>query len=623
MNDEKPVYNLKTLHAVFAASSLLLAAATVWVIVSDHRRPWKHYQGTYRDRVEPWMARARLHQHLLQRGERPDATGTAGRGATGNDAETERLRRAVARHRPSATRRWLRLPLIDALGRTLQVEQTWLPELTLDYHFDEGPRLDRCITCHHGIDQGWGGFVPASLLDPPHAVTLRLVPPGEPQDGENGPADTASPLRSVYGLELAAEDCLGRRRATVAAVLPESPAAEARLKIGDVIARLGDSPVHTPADAERYLSPQRTSPGEPVAVEVQRGMPQPYTAHPRRDLFVGPNSPHPVNRFGCTICHDGQGSATDFTWASHAPNKIGQAGQWRADYGWRHNPQWKHPMLPMRLVEARCLRCHHDVVALQPGDRFPEPSAPKLTAGYETVRRFGCFGCHTIGGYDAQGRRVGPDMRLEPPYAEAAETLLAAADLNDRQRALARTVVARAGDDRARRELVDRLRSRPPVSENPLVEVRRLMELLADSPAHPGTLRKVGPSLRHIAEKVGPDYLADRLRDPRHFHPESRMPRLFGLHEHLAPDRRRLAERLEGVEIRGIVAYLTAVSTPADGAAGEAKMNRPAGDGLTNAAPASVERGQRFLERRGCLACHKHAAFPGADGTEGADLTHI
>ena len=42
--------------------------------------------------------------------------------------------------------------------------------------------------------------------------------------------------------------------------------------------------------------------------------------HPRLDLFVDSNSPHPYATFGCTSCHGGRDRATDFTRAGHMPN---------------------------------------------------------------------------------------------------------------------------------------------------------------------------------------------------------------------------------------------------------------------------------------------------------------
>ncbi len=121
--------------------------------------------------------------------------------------------------------------------------------------------------------------------------------------------------------------------------------------------------------------------GKPIALKIRRGLDQPFTSHPRLDLFVGSTSPHKKGDMGCTICHDGQGSATDFKWASHTPNDPHQALDWSRKYGWFDNHHWIFPMTPERFIESNCLKCHHEVVELEPSERFPEPPAPKLVEG--------------------------------------------------------------------------------------------------------------------------------------------------------------------------------------------------------------------------------------------------
>ncbi len=158
--------------------------------------------------------------------------------------------------------------------------------------------------------------------------------------------------------------------------------------------------------------------GKPIDVTIRRGLDQPFTSHPRLDLFVGSTSPHKKGEMGCTICHDGQGSATDFKWASHTPNDPQQALDWSRKHGWFDNHHWIFPMTPERFIESNCLKCHHEVVELEPSERFPEPPAPKLVEGYHLVREFGCFGCHEITGFDGPTKRIGPDLRLEPNFAE-------------------------------------------------------------------------------------------------------------------------------------------------------------------------------------------------------------
>ncbi len=376
--------NVRQLHAWMCLSTLALLGVTVWMIAAEYRRPWRRYQQEYRRLVESSAGAAPV------------------RGA------------------PS-------------------IEQIWLPELTIDYHFRRVARFDRCTTCHQGI------------------------------------------------------------------------------------------------------------------VEVDRGFPQPFRSHPRLDLYVGSRSPHPVEEFGCTICHDGQGSGTSFRWASHTPDTSDDAARWRREHAWRPNLHWEWPMLPLRFVESRCLQCHHEVTDLEPSDRYPDPPAPKLLAGYHLIRQNGCFGCHEIDGYDAAGRRIGPDMRLEPDGTEMA----------------------------------------------------------AGGP--PGTMRKVGPGLRDVAQKLTPAMIMDRTANPRRFLPDTRMPRQFGLHAHLSGRALEEAKRFEPVEIHAIAAYVLAASEPAD--------PLPPPEGF--AEDPSPVRGRKVFQMQGCLSCHKHEAFPEGQSTVGPDLSRM
>jgi cytochrome c2 len=362
-------YNLKRLHLVFAASALALLAATLWALVRDQRREWKVYQSAFRDQVEPGTAEAR---------------------------------------------------------RPLSVEQVWLPDLTINYHFRQVARFDRCVTCHQGM------------------------------------AKTPGPI----------------------------------------------SPPH------------------------------PYRAHPRLDLFVGSRSPHPLADFGCTICHDGQGSATEFKFASHSPDDPVQGDQWRREHGWFWNRDWDLPMRPKRFLQSGCMRCHCDVSDLEPSDRFPDPPAPKLLAGYHLVRRHGCYGCHEIKSANASGKRIGPDLSTEP---------------------------------------------------------------------------KVGPSLREVRGKLGVAFLERWIADPAAFRPLARMPRLFGLDEHLEGESLARTKRLERAEIQAVAAYLVAASRPVD------LLPRP----REVSEPPSPERGRQLFRTQGCLACHRHADYPAAQSTQGPDLSRL
>src|SRR5262249_28187757 len=88
------------------------------------------------------------------------------------------------------------------------------------------------------------------------------------------------------------------------------------------------------------------APRQPVvkSVPLTEGEVAMYSCHPRLELFVDANSPHPAEKFGCTICHGGQGSATDFNLASHTPGDAQQKHQWEKNYAWESNHFWDFPM---------------------------------------------------------------------------------------------------------------------------------------------------------------------------------------------------------------------------------------------------------------------------------------
>lgn len=574
---DETFYNLKRLHLVFAVSSLALLAVTLWTLAADHWREWKVYQQTYRDQIEPWLA-----DHHTTHNTFP---------------------RASDSQQPSLGKRLLRLPLVDAFGRPLAIEQIWLPELTINYNFRQVARFDRCVTCHQAIDKTMPGSPssPACLRE--QTLTVKLRTPQEPPK----PADTT--LQAIYGLSLAHEGILAPGLPTIGLVLPLSAAAKADLLAGDIITKVNETPVSTRDEVIEQLLHSRPW-GKPLSLEIRRGLPLPYRSHPRLNLFAGTASPHPIGEFGCTICHAGQGSATSFKFASHTPNNPKDRARWRTDYGWFWNHDWDFPMRPSRFLESSCLKCHHDVVDLEPTQRFPDPPAPKLLAGYHLVRQNGCFACHEIRGVTATGERLGPDMRLEPNYHEAAQALLDKATLTEDERRLAHEVVQHPEQSKPRRQLAASLQARG----NALGRNQSsLVTLLATDDPLPGTMRKVGPSLRESSGKLDRTFLNAWTWQPSHFRPETRMPQFFGQYEHLAEETLANTRRFEAVEVQAVNEYLLAVARPA------VPLNGP--QGITE--QPSAERGKRLFEFQGCLACHKHNDFPEGQATQGPDLSNL
>jgi cytochrome c551/c552 len=545
-------------------------------------------------------------------------------------------------------KRALALPIIDAFGRPLKIEQIWLPTLTLNNNFKDVARFDRCTTCHQAIDRTAPGSAVEPGYDTRESVILQLATPAEaPQAPASLEKDKDAQikylLKEAYGLELSQRGLFAQDDVTIEVVWPRTLGAKAGLQPGDIIRYIGKPDPIDPGQQIKIVDKQRAVTyllesvtwGQPLTLQISRGLPHPYSSHPRLDLFVGSLSPHKMNDVGCTICHDGQGSATAFQWASHTPNTPGEADKWKKEHGWFNNHHWIFPMLPTRFAESSCLKCHFDVTELEPSDRFPDPPAPKLTKGHDLIRQYGCFGCHEINGFDGPNRRRGPDMRTEPMYFAAAAQLLMDPGLDNEQKKLAREVIAHPELDEPRRLLAESIRSDAAQSQSGdkahssklLPTSQKLATIIGADDVTPGQLRKVGPSLRHVASKVDKAFLYDWVKEPKHFRPTTKMPQFFGLFDHLVPElanedgklvmkeSRGLAEakRFEPVEIRAVAEYLLSASQPFE-------YVKPSD---SKAESASVERGKFMFQTRGCLACHQHADFPDAHDKQGPNLTGL
>ncbi len=556
----------------------------------------------------------------------------------------------------------------------------------------------------------------SSTLGSAAFVSVEIVKPGSDESalllvgqGEDAVSSLGAQAAIVTGEPQEVEGYELRKSLMKAATDIEGDTSQPGLMAGDVIVEVDGDRVRNRGDAIRLLLTGRTDWGEPVRLVVRRGLPDPYVTHPRLDLFVGSLSPHKVADFACTMCHEGQGSATAFKWASHTPNTPSQRKDWRHDNGWFDNHHWIFPMYPTRHAESSCLKCHHDVTELEPSQRFAEAPAPKVTRGHNLIRKYGCFGCHEVNGYDGD-ERVGPDLRPEPNYFAAAQDLRAQiavqltkaeagfapirtellpiekrrtplagekasleakkAELSadsqnipqdqiqqidariaeiDKQLAviqeeiapvlararpfqtrigsleeldaLSQDLVAQPANNEVRHRLLQLLAADARLDASALPDGSNgVEELLADVET-PGTLRRSGPSLRYVSHKLDEPFLYDWIRNPKHFRESTRMPRFFGLWQHLHGESRELAERYEPIEILAITTFLLERSQPFEYA-------QPP-EGISESTPEErVERGRVEFER--CLTCHNHKAFedavPFRDPTEivqGPDLSGV
>ncbi len=570
-------------------------------------------------------------------------------------AERERIDTA-ARERESnflvgflPGKKWLELPILDAFNSPLKIENLWSDGLEQNYNFRNVRRFDRCTTCHKAIEK----TLPGSATDGAYEHAESIVFTLDTTNGAGAPtvptSDTGSSaaeasqterLESRFGLRLADEGLIEANDVTVSFVVPQSLAAQAQvaakadvpileplavreialmptpvtgsnllpgLLAGDVIKEINGDRVKS-AERAGYFLLAAADRGETVQLTVQRGLPHPYASHPRLDLFVGSMSPHTMADFACTICHEGQGSATDFKWASHSPNSPRQRREWAEEHGWFDNHHWIYPMNAQRFLESSCLKCHHQVTELSPSERFPEPPAPKLMQGHQLILKYGCYGCHEINGYDGQ-RRVGPDLRLEPNFFAAAQQLKADkasfAAMDAEEQAQVETLIEHPERDDVRRKLYQMLTEDQQADQPRFNPTTRsyIAPILKDIES-PGELRKSGPSLRFARHKLDNAFMYDWIREPKHFRPSTRMPQFFGLWDHLTDEKSlHTAQKFEPAEILGVVHYLQSRSQ-------DFEYLAPAEDVSHEALEEKINRGRVAFEQRGCLACHSHADFP-------------
>ena len=315
------------------------------------------------------------------------------------------------------------LPVINGFADPLKIHQFTINDISIDYNFKYVTRFDRCMTCHLGIDRP--AYTRGNLAE------LKT-------DADQKKLDDAI---TMYKQRID-PDVLDPKDA---ASIPDPRR------------------IHLIALGDKTLSPAR-------AIE--------FTAHPRLDLFVGSESKHPAEKFGCSACHYGQGSGTSFSDASHTPNTGAMREEWSKTKHWAPNHDWDFPMLPSRFIESSCIKCHHEVTDLISTDNRVE--APKVVRGFNLIKENGCFGCHEISGWKS-GSRVGPDVRLEPS---------------------------------------------PPLEDLTPIERDRAVK---DTDNRPGTLRKVGPALARVSEKVKSEWIEKWLYKPSNFRPDTKMPQYFNL----------------------------------------------------------------------------------------------
>ena len=264
---------------------------------------------------------------------------------------------------------------------------------------------------------------------------------------------------------------------------------------------------------------------------------------------------------------------------------------------------------------------------MKPSERFPDPPAPKLVAGYDLIRQFGCFGCHEINGFDgpirrhrarharrAELRRRGA-RRCWPPATERrasvdlAETIVEHPDHETGPHTLwPRSAIRRTTPGRGARCRWRRSRSRPTLAPADASAGRSVGRRRN---ARQATAR-LGPACgtwraSSIRFSCTPGFATRRISAPRRrcrsssgwaIISDAEMCRDESYADGKVDARSRSSKPIED----------SRQSWPISVGRASRFVSRQAGQGVTE--EASAERGKQLFEVRGCLACHQHNDFP-------------
>jgi cytochrome c2 len=211
-----------------------------------------------------------------------------------------------------------------------------------------------------------------------------------------------------------------------------------------------------------------------------------FVSHPTPELL----QIHDPDRFGCSTCHGGNGSATISPKEGH---------------GRIHH--WLWPMYEKENTEAGCLQCHESSLVLD--------HATTLNEGKELFRYRGCWGCHPRAGFDTERA----EQRLA---AQSAKTVREQIDQYrfeiDKQNKIADNSKSSDEDVKIAIGKINSLTLQISGLESELIELERREVSLGKQ------LKNVGPSLRPIRNKLKPEWVTQWIDNPRHFRPTTRMP---------------------------------------------------------------------------------------------------
>ncbi|KKR31822.1 MAG: putative octahem cytochrome c [Candidatus Gottesmanbacteria bacterium GW2011_GWC2_39_8] len=334
---------------------------------------------------------------------------------------------------------------------------------------------------------------------------------------------------------------------------------------------------------------------------------EPFKTHSNFEIFI---AKHPVEKFGCTSCHDGQESGLTFYDAAHTPKSKEQKAAWEKKYGWKPISHWEKPMLQGDFIQSSCRRCHSHEEDI--------PGAPVLSEGINLFReRMGCVNCHLVKGYE-DVNKIGPDLKnvgtkvdsswvfrwIKNPKWHHSKTRMPNFKLSDKETLSVASFLMSLKED----ENWKVYKLRPGILGNKvLIETgRRLVQdigcngchTIGETEVYKNKNRDIAPILTNIGNKTTPEWILNWILAPVRYSQKTLMPNL----------------RLSLNEAEAIVAYLYSLRDP------NFEKIKDLNEKIKD--KGEIEKGLKVISDYGCYGCHN---IPGTEklGRVGAELSNF
>lgn len=638
-------YPTITLNMWFAISSILLVGAVFWMVIDDWNREWKQWQRKFQtmeaDRLESLLKSynedPKFTTELTQINEQfraAQATLDSSKGAL--EAATEALRLAEgAKYEADNAQRvakgdydWAKYLVEehrlknpgDKMARQGEIDTAFALAQKTKLAFEDADRgVEVAKKKRNEIlasrSKAEAALAAATMERDRHARNLELLRP-KTLEGK-----LAKGVRDFPGLDFAAPSL------TVNKVVLED-------KLFFDLKFPGKKKTRVDMCMTCHVPIDKAGPEYAAASN-------PLKSHPRLDMYLSSTSPHPMNDFGCTVCHAGSGETLSFVHADHNPRDEKQRKEWEEKYHWHKMHHWEQPMLPLQHTEASCYQCHSGHLDLI------KDEAPRLQRGAELVEKAGCYGCHKIQGVWQELPKAGPSLKhiaakLSPDWAFAwvqkpadfrpstwMPQIFHLSNATDTTRAKDRIVER---EDVAVNAILEYLWSRseefavpPPPVKGDVERGKEAIQLRGCLACHqidglnaPNETNEFGPSLAGVGSKLGEAWIYQWVKNPKKYWPDTKMPDLR-LSDQDASD---IASYLASLKKDGWSAKRPAVDekllqeiaseylgNQVSLSEGERKLKAALAAGNADRREAMLYVGRKFILRQGCFGCHDIPGF--------------